>query len=342
MDDIVFAYSRIARNLGIDEFSIGLEEPIYLLHSNLGSKAMDIGFIGLGNMGNGMATNLLKAGFQLTVYDLRHEAAALLLESGADWSDSPSQLASQCDVVLTSLPGPKEIEEVALGKGGLLEGIRPGKVYIDLSTGYPTLVRKIYAEFSEKNAHVMDAPVSGSTIGAKTGRLAVMASGDRAVFDQHKPVLDAIGDRVTYTGEIGSGTVCKLVHNCIGYGIQTIAAECYTLGVKAGVEPGALTEAVANGAVGRGVHFSFVFPETYFQGKFDEPHFPVKGAQKDVGLALKLGREHNVPMAIGNLVIQDLTSAVNKGWGEEDARKAMLLQEERAGNIRVRVPKNKN
>jgi len=302
---------------------------------------MDIGFIGLGNMGGGMAANLLKAGFRLTVNDLRREAADQLLENGADWADTPSQLASRCEVILTSLPGPREIEAVALEKDGILEGINPGGVYIDLSTGYPTLARKIFAAFAEKNAHVMDAPVSGSTIGAQTGRMAVMASGDRAVFDRCKPVLDAIGDRVSYTGEIGSGTVCKLVHNCIGYGIQAIAAECYTLGVKAGVDPAALTEAVANGAVGRGIHFSFVFPETYFQGKFDKPLFPVKGAHKDVGLALKLGREHNVPMAIGNLVIQELTAAINRGWGEEDARKAMLLQEERAGNIRVRVPESK-
>ncbi|MFP6871218.1 MAG: NAD(P)-binding domain-containing protein, partial [Nitrospinota bacterium] len=113
---------------------------------------MDIGFIGLGNMGGGMAANLLKAGFRLTVNDLRRETADQLLENGAEWADTPSQLASHCEVILTSLPGPREIEAVALEKDGILEGIMPSGVYIDLSTGYPTLARKIFAAFAEKNA----------------------------------------------------------------------------------------------------------------------------------------------------------------------------------------------
>ena len=300
---------------------------------------MNIGFIGLGNMGGGMAANLSKAGYHLVVNDLRGEAGESLLKKGAEWADTPKELASRSEIVFTSLPGPKEIETVALGENGILEGIKPECVYIDLSTGYPTSVRKIHAAFADKGVHMLDAPVSGSTIGARTGRLAVMVGGERGVYERCKSVLDAIGDRVSYAGGIGCGTVCKLAHNCLGYGIQTIAAECYTLGVKAGAEPAALAEAILNGAVGRAVHFNFVFPETYLKGKFDEPHFPLKGALKDVGLALELSREFQVPMAVGNLAYQELTAAMNRGWGEEDARKAMLLQEERAGDVRVRVNK---
>jgi 3-hydroxyisobutyrate dehydrogenase len=164
-----------------------------------------------------------------------------------------------------------------------------------------------------------------------------MVGGDRAVYERCKPALDAIGDKVTYTGGIGCGSICKLMHNCIVYGIQTIAAECYTLGVKAGVDPAPLAETIANGTAGRGVLFSFSFPETYFQGKFDPPQFALGLAHKDVGLAVALGREYNVPMALGNLVFQELTAAMNRGWKGRDSRVAMLLQEERAGDVQVRV-----
>ena len=130
--------------------------------------------------------------------------------------------------------------------------------------------------------------------------------------------------------------MCKLAHNCLSYGIQAIAAECYTLGVKAGADPEVLAETIRNGAVGRAVHFNFIFYETFFKGKFDEPHFPIKGAVKDVGLALELAREHDVPMTIGNIAYGELITGLNRGWGEDDARRAMTLQEERAGGVQVR------
>ena len=303
---------------------------------------MKVGFIGLGNMGGGMAANILKGGFDLTVHDLRREAASQLLESGAKWAETPRDLAGQCDVVFTSLPGPREVEAVALGEGGILEGIGSDAVYIDLSTSSPTLARRIHAAFAGKGTHMMDAPVSGGPEGARTGRLAVMAGGERTIYDRCKPVLDAIGDRASYTGGIGSGSICKLMHNCIVYGIQTIAAECYTLGVKAGVDPTALTQAIANGSVGRGNLFNVTFPETYLQGNFDPPHFVLRLAHKEVGLALELGREHSVPLAMGSVAYQELTSAMNNGWENDDSRKAMLLQEQRAGNVKVRVPKDKS
>ncbi len=300
---------------------------------------MNIGFIGLGNMGSGMAANLLKAGYHLIVNDLRHETVESLLKIGAEWADTPKDLASRSEIVFTSLPGPAEIKTVALGENGILEGSKPDSVYIDLSTGDPTVVRKIHAAFADKGVHMLDAPVSGATIGARTGRLAVIVGGEREVYERCKPVLGAIGDHVDYAGEIGCGTVCKLSHNCLSYGLQMIAAECYTLGVKAGAEPAALAEFIHYGGVGRAVHFDFIYPETYLQGKFDPPQFTLKGALKDVGLALQMAREYQVPMAVGNLAYQELTAAMNRGWGEEDSRKAMLLQEERAGDVRVRVNK---
>lgn len=298
---------------------------------------MKIGFIGLGTMGGGMAANVLKAGYELVAHDIRREAATPLLENGASWADTPAELAAECDVVLTSLPGPREVEAVALGEGGVLEGMRAGGVYIDMSTSSPTLIRSIAERFAAKGAAVLDAPVSGGPVGARTGRLAVMVGGDRDVYERVKPALDAIGDRVGYIGGVGSGSIAKLMHNCIGYGLQTIVAECLTLGVKAGVDAAPLFEAICNGSVGRGSTFANTYPNTYLAGNFDPPSFALRLAHKDVGLALELAREYGVPMSVGSIAYQEMTAALNRGWADKDSRIAMLLQEERAGGVEVRV-----
>ena len=300
---------------------------------------MNIGFIGLGNMGGGMAANVLRAGHDLTVHDLRREAATPLLENGASWADTPAEVAAASDVVLTSLPGPREVEAIALGDSGVLEGSTSGKVYIDLSTSSPTLIRSIAEDFAAKGVSVLDAPVSGGPVGARTGRLAVMVGGDREVYKRVKPALDAIGDKVSYIGPIGSGSIAKLMHNCIGYGLQTIVAECLTLGVKAGVDPEPLFEAISNGSVGRGSSFANTYPNTFLAGNFDPPSFALSLAHKDVSLALELAREYGVPMSVGNIAHQELTSALNRGWADLDSRVAMKLQEERAGNVEVRIEK---
>jgi len=298
---------------------------------------MKIGFIGLGNMGAEMAANILAAGHELTVNDLRPETAESLLKKGAAWADAPKDMAAVSEIVFTSLPGPSEVESVATGKDGIIEGIRRDAVFIDLSTNSPSSVRRVHGLFQERGAHMMDAPVSGGTKGASTGQLAVMVGGDPAVFDRCKPVLDAIGDQVSYTGEIGCGCVCKLMHNCILYGMQTIMAECLTLGVKAGVTPEALLEAIRGGAVGRSVYLNRILPEIYCRRRFDPPNFALRLALKDVTLATSLAKEFEVPMTMGNLTQQELLSAVNRGWGDLDSRVAMLLQEERAGGIEVRI-----
>lgn len=303
---------------------------------------MKIGFIGLGTMGGWMATSILKAGHTLTVHDLRLEMAKTLLNSGASWVDTPRAVAEASEIVFTSLPGPEEVEAVAIGKNGIIEGIRPGGVFIDLSTSSPTLARHIYRLFKDKGAHMMDAPVSGGPTGAKTGKLAVMVGGDEEVYQRCKPMLDTIGDKVSYTGKIGCGSICKLMHNCIGYGLRTVTAECFTLGVKAGVEPKALWQAICGGAVGRAGLFHRTMPETYFQRHFDPPTFALRLAFKDVNLATSLGREFDVPMAVANLTLQELMSAMNRGWGDKDSIIAMLLQEERAGGIEISIPDAKS
>ena len=299
---------------------------------------MNLGFIGLGTMGSSMALNVLKAGHRLTVHDINRDAAAPHLEAGAVWADSPCDVAEATDIVFTSLPGPPEVEAVALGEHGILSGISAGKVYFDLSTNWPTLVRRVHEAFAAHGAHVLDAPVSGGPLGARTGRLAIWVGGDSEVFERCKPVLDAIGDQAYYVGGIGTGSIAKLVHNCSGYILQTALAETFTMGVKAGVEPLALWQAVRQGALGRRRTFDGL-QQNYLPGRFDPPDFALRLARKDVSLAVEVGKEFDVPMRLANLTLAELTEALNKGWDQRDSRAAMLLQEERAG-VEVRVPRD--
>ncbi|MES2562123.1 MAG: NAD(P)-dependent oxidoreductase [Pseudomonadota bacterium] len=288
---------------------------------------MKVGFIGLGTMGASMALNVRKAGHELTVYDLRREAAEPHLKAGAAWGEGPRAVAAVSDVVFTSLPGPREAEAVA---EDLLDSMEQGTAWFDLSTNSPTVVRRIHARFAEKGIAMLDAPVSGGPGGAKSGKLALLIGGDKAVFDRLKPVLDTIGDQVIYIGDIGAGSVAKLVHNCAGYMIQTALAEVFTLGVKAGVDPLELWSAVRQCSLGRIRTFDRLGKQ-FLQGSFEPPDFALQLAHKDVTLATELGRELGVPMRIANMTYAEMTEALGRGWAQRDSRVPMLLQEERAG-----------
>jgi 3-hydroxyisobutyrate dehydrogenase len=292
---------------------------------------MRIAFIGLGTMGGPMALNLLSARHDLVVHDTRRPTADEHLGRGARWADSPREAAREAELILTSLPGPKEVEEVALGEQGIIHGAGRDAVYADLSTSSPSLIRRIHELFGERGVHVLDAPVSGGPLGAQRGTLQIMVGGDEAIFERVKPALAAIGDKVTHIGEIGSGTIAKLVHNTISYCAGQAIAECFTLGVKAGVKPEKLLEAVRGGAYGQGYMLSYRLPEVVFKGDFDRPRFALALARKDVGLATELAREYNVPMAMAALAEQALIEALARGWGDKDSTAPFMLQEERAG-----------
>jgi 3-hydroxyisobutyrate dehydrogenase len=289
-----------------------------------------VGFIGLGTMGGPMAANLQKAGYKLVVHDLHRQAASHHLAAGAQWAESPGALARNADVIFSSLPEPSDVETVALGPDGLISGMKPGAAYFDLSTNAPSLVKKLHAAFAEKGLHMLDAHVSGGPAGAKSGKLAIWVGGNESVFQEYKHVLDAIGDKAAYIGPIGSATVAKLVHNMSGYALVCALAETFTLGVKAGLEPLALWQAVRQGAVGRRLTFDAVIDQ-FLPGKYDPPAFALKLAHKDVSLANALGREFGVPMRICNLTLAEMTEALARGWGGRDSRAVMLLEQERAG-----------
>jgi len=298
---------------------------------------MKVGFIGLGTMGSHMALNVRKGGHDVVVHDLREAAAGPHLAAGCTWASSVAEAAANADVVFTSLPGPKDVQRVS---EELLGAMKKGTAWFDLSTNSPTVVRKISERFAAKGIAMLDAPVSGGPSGAKSGKLALWVSGDKAAFDKHKAVLDAIGDQAVHTGPVGSGTVAKLVHNCAGYAILAVQAEVFTMGVKAGMEPLALWSAVRQGAFGRRRSFDRL-AEQFLVQKFDPPAFALELAHKDVTLATEVGREFQVPMKLCNAVLAEMTEGLNReGWGKRDSRIFMLLQEERAG-VNIKVPEAK-
>jgi len=296
---------------------------------------MQVGFIGLGIMGASMAANLQKAGCKLVVHDIRQDSATPHLKAGAEWADSPKSLAAQADVIFTSLPGPAEVEGVALGANGLIEGMQRGSAWFDLTTNSPTLVRRLHELCQERGLHLLDAPVSGGPQGAKSGRLAIWVGGEEAIFNAHRHVLDAFSDAARYIGPIGAGSVAKLVHNCAGYGIQMVLAEVFSMGIKAGVEPLALWEAVRSGASGRQRTFDRLY-DRFLPNKYDPPSFALKLGHKDMRLATELGRELGVPMRLANIAFAEMTEALNRGWEGRDSRSPMLLQLERCG-LKVEV-----
>jgi 3-hydroxyisobutyrate dehydrogenase len=290
---------------------------------------MKVGFIGLGMMGKGMAANLQKAGHQLVVYDLRRAAAEPYLTNGAVWADSPKAVGEQSEVVFTSLPVPADVEAVALGPNGLIEGMKPDTALFDMSTNSVSVVRKINAAFAEKNIYMLDSPVSGGPGGAASGKMAIWVGGDEQQFNRYAAVLGAMGDQAAYIGPIGAGTIAKLVHNCTSAVMNVALAEVFTMGIKAGVPPLELWEAVRQGATGRPRTFDRL--GKFLAGQYDPADFALRLLHKDVSLAVGLGKEVGVPMRLANLALEELTEAMTRGWGQRDSRVGMLLQVERSG-----------
>lgn len=290
---------------------------------------MKVGVIGLGNMGKGIALNLRKAGHDMMVHDARRAVAEPHLQAGSAWGESVADVARFSEVVFTSLPGPPQVESVALGEDGLLANMQPGSTWLDLSTNSPKLIRRLHGMFAEKGIKMLDAPVSGGTRGANEGTLAIWVGGDEAEFERMQPLFAAIGNAPKHIGPIGAGTVAKLSHNVMTYMLQTALMECFTLGVKGGVEPLALWDALRHGAIGRTRTFDLI--GMYLRGNFDAGGFTLRLAHKDVSLAVETARELAVPTRVADLALAELTEGMNRGWADKDSWVTALLQEERTG-----------
>ena len=198
---------------------------------------MRVGFIGVGNIGNPMCANVIKAGHEVVVHDLVEERAANLIELGAEWVDSPAEAAKRSEVVLTSLPGPPEVETVLTGADGILAGAEAGTVYLDLSTNLPAVAQRLSTAAAEYGVTMLDAPVSGGVVGAENATLAVMVGGDREAFDRYEPLLQAIGENIFHMGEVGSGALVKLINNMVALTSQQIVHEAVVLAEASGLDP---------------------------------------------------------------------------------------------------------
>ena len=296
---------------------------------------MKIGFIGIGNIGSHMARNVLASGeHEMRVFDISRDAMATLVDDGATAAASPRDAAVGADIVFTSLPGPADVLEVALGEAGILDALEPGSVYVDLSTVSPQTLQTVAEAASARSVQVLDCPVSGGVIGAEAATLCLMAGGDRETFDRIKPVLDLIGEpeKVLHCGDVGAGSVCKLVNNLVGLSTGVLLAEAFSMGLAAKVDPGILYRVLmgSTGASGTLAQWD----ESVLAGNF-EPGFALTLGAKDVRLATDLARSLGIPMEMANLADQKYTEALNAGLGPEASAAVVKLQERRTDiNIR--------
>ncbi|MGE3541679.1 MAG: NAD(P)-dependent oxidoreductase [Candidatus Tectimicrobiota bacterium] len=294
---------------------------------------MQLGFIGVGNIGTPMCRHLVEAGHTVLVYDANPSNLARMVSLGAQAAASPKAVAQACPVVFSSLPGPREIELVALGANGIIEAARPGLIFVDLSTNSPAMAKRVCAALAERGVTMLDAPVSGGVAGAERASLAVMVGGDKQAFETCKPLLQHIGANVFHVGEIGSGCVAKLVNNMLAFVNAVAAYEGMLLGVKAGVEPQMIYDIVQNSS---GASWAMrAFPQKIFAGDFS-PGFMIDLAHKDLRLALELGDELSIPLMMGSVCMNFLREARANGRGMDDLCGLMRMLEERL-DMQVRV-----
>jgi 3-hydroxyisobutyrate dehydrogenase-like beta-hydroxyacid dehydrogenase len=295
---------------------------------------MEIGFIGIGQMGKRMSHRILEAGYSLTVHDLHKEAAVPLLEKGAKWGNTPGDVARACRVVITSLPAPKDVEQVVYGESGLKSGWKDGDIYIDMSTNSPSTVRRIAADAGKMGVAVLDAPVSGGTKGAEAGTLTVMVGGDSASLEKVRKLLGTMAQRIFPVGDVGCGNAAKLVNNLISLTCNSISAEGFVLGTKAGINPAVLLDIIK---VSTGNNWcAQQYPDTVFRDNF-EPGFKVSLAYKDISLALDFGKEYGVPLPVGAAVQKDLHDTMAAGL-EDKGVDAVILPLEKTAGVKVRLP----
>lgn len=268
--------------------------------------AMKVGFIGLGNIGNPMAANLRRSGFELVVHDLRRKSANNLVAAGATWADDPRQLAAASDVVITSLPGPVEVRTVLEGERGVIGSIRAGGAWIDMSTNSIVEVRRLGAILAAKGVEALDSPVTGGVENARKGKVTMFVGGERGSFERLRPVFEGIGDKIFHMGPLGAGTTTKLITNMIGF-IQILAlGEGLMLGARGGLDLGTLRQAIVASTAGSFMAENDV--PMIFDGSYD-PSFSLKLVCKDIRLAVELARTLDVPVELAALVEQTCNRA---------------------------------
>ncbi len=274
-----------------------------------------LGFIGLGIMGKPMAQNLLKAGYPLIVHNRSREVVQSLVQEGAQEAFSPREVASRVKVVFTSLPDSPDVELVALGEDGILQGAAKGMIYVDHSTIKPSLARKINQEFKAKGAYSLDAPVSGGDIGAQQGTLSIMVGGSEKALEQIRPILEVVGKSITHVGDAGSGQIAKAANQVMVAAQMVAMAELLILAKKSGADPARVVQAIQGGAAQ--CWTLDVKPDRLFAGN-RQPGFKAYMQEKDLKIVMDTAREYGAPLPSASLHTQLYSAMLQMGMSNLD------------------------
>jgi len=293
---------------------------------------LKVGYIGLGLMGRSMARNILKAGFPLVVHNRSQSAVDELVAEGAERAHSPREVAEQVDVVFTNLPDSPDVEKVALGRDGIIEGAHDGLIFVDNSTIKPASARRIAEKLSAENVPALDAPVSGGDIGAKNGTLTIMVGGNASALERVMPILQAMGRTITHVGEAGAGQVAKAANQIMVAAQMVAMGELLVFSKKAGVDPRKVVDAIKAGAAQ--CWALDVKPPRLFEGNRN-PGFKAHMQLKDLRIVLDTAKEYDIPVS-GTVENTNLfQQMIDAGMGELDNSAVVGVVEKLAG---VEIP----
>ena len=285
-------------------------------------------FVGVGNMGNPMAANLIKAGYALTVFDLVRDKALNLLDLGAHWASSLPEAVAQADVIIASLPGPEQVRQVMLGDQGVLAHARPGCTVIDTSTSAVDLVRELVAVGKARGVDFLEAPVTNAVDFAALGRLSIFVGGDAACFERHRPIFEVIGEKIFHVGEPGNGATIKLLTNLLWFVSAAAIGEGLMLGAKAGIPLPTVWEAIKSSAGNSWVAEHDV--PSIFAGHYD-PSFSLALCCKDLRLVNEIAHAQGYSLKMGEMA-QSLFQEALQTYGADAAELHVVkLLEERVG-----------
>lgn len=287
-----------------------------------------IGYIGLGIMGSAIVRNLMKAGHELVVHNRSQAIVQQLVSEGAQAASSPKEVAAQVEFVFTNLPDSPDVEKVALGEDGIIEGAHEGLIYIDNSTIKPETARYIAAELAKAGVSALDAPVSGGDVGARNGTLTIMVGGEQAAFDRAAPLFQAMGKAWVLVGDSGAGQIAKACNQIIVGAQMAALAEALITAQKAGVDPARMVEAIKGGAAQ--MWTLDVKPPRLFAGN-RQPGFKAYMQHKDLGIVLDTGKAYGIPLPVTAVIQQLYTAMLQNGEGELDNSAIIGVYERLAG-----------
>ena len=284
---------------------------------------MQIGFIGLGNMGGGMVANLLQKGFDVSVYDIQKEKAEALIAAGASWRNSISEIAGDADVIMTSLPGPKQLEAVMLGDTGVIKHARPGTIWLDTGTNSVAIMEQISTLAGEQKIDSIAAPVSGGAKGAETGTLSMYVGGNQAAFDKIKGILEAIGSQIYYVGPLTHAILAKLLINYLCFINTKALGEVLSLGTEAGIDAKQLTNMIQAGSGSSWVAEKLL--PSILEGN-PGPAFTLNLAHKDACLVDQLNQSFTTSLEFSERLCEVLQQACDNYGGDQSFTRMMNLK----------------